>query len=72
MFYLTLVIFLEFQVMDEEKSDGLFKNCIGRGVFIRGKIEVTNIIITIIQKNELNMVCRKFGYGIQIKGVYFI
>jgi hypothetical protein len=72
MFYLMLVKSSEFPVMDEEKSSGLFKDSISVGVFIRGKIEVTNIIITIIQKNELNMVCRKFGYGIQIKGVYFV
>jgi hypothetical protein len=46
------------------------KNCIGRGVFIWGKIEVINILITIIQKSGLNMVCLKSGYGIQTKGVY--
>ena len=72
MFYLTLVIFSEFLVMNEEKSGGLFKDSTSLGVFIRGKIGVTNIIITIIQKSELNMDCRKFGYGIQIKGVYFV
>jgi hypothetical protein len=58
--------------MDEEKSDALFKNCIGRGVFIWGKVEVVNIVITILQKSGLDMICHKFGYGIHIKGVYFV